>query len=130
MGKHRDEVSYVFFGVLTTVVDWVVSFVCYYWLNFSETSSTAIAWFLAVIFAYLTNKVWVFNSREWSIKIVAPEVLKFFSGRVFSGLLVIGLIKVTVGILNWNYALMKVLSSILNLVLNYIFSKLLVFHKS
>ena len=127
--KYWDVITYLFFGVLTTAVDYVVSCVCHYGLEISPTVSTVIAWAAAVIFAYLTNKSWVFHSRDWSMKIILPEFAKFVGSRVFSGVLVTVCIKVTVEILGWNFLLMKIATSILNIILNYIASKLLVFRK-
>ena len=125
--KYWDVITYLFFGVLTTVVDYVVSFACHYGLGISETISTVIAWAAAVIFAYLTNKSWVFHSRDWSMKTVLPEFAKFTGSRVFSGVLVTVCIAVTVEMLGWNFVVMKLATSVLNIVLNYIASKLLVF---
>lgn len=129
LDQYYDVISYLFFGVLTTAVDYAVSFVCHYGLQLSPTVSTVIAWAAAVIFAFFTNKTWVFGSRDWSGKTVLPEFLKFTGSRVFSGVLVTVCIQVTVERLGWNFALMKVATSILNIILNYIFSKLLVFRK-
>lgn len=127
--KYWDVITYLFFGVLTTAVDYLVSFVCHYGVGISPTVSTVIAWAVAVIFAYLTNKSWVFHSRDWSAKIILPEFAKFVGSRVFSGVLVTVSIKVTVEILGWNFPLMKIVTSVLNIILNYIASKLLVFTK-
>ena len=129
MTQYWDVITYLFFGVLTTVVDYAVSFVCHYGLHISPTVSTVIAWAAAVIFAYLTNKSWVFHSRDWSAKTVLPEFAKFTGSRVFSGVLVTVCIEITVEILGWNFMLMKLATSVLNIVLNYIASKLLVFKK-
>ncbi len=129
LDQYFDVISYLFFGVLTTAVDYAVSFVCHYGLQLSPTVSTVIAWAAAVIFAFFTNKAWVFGSLDWSGKTLLPEFLKFTGSRVFSGVLVTVCIQVTVERLGWNFALMKVATSILNIILNYIFSKLLVFRK-
>ena len=129
LDQYFDVISYLFFGVLTTAVDYAVSFVCHYGLQLSPTVSTVIAWAAAVIFAFFTNKAWVFGSRDWSGQTLLPEFLKFTGSRVFSGVLVTVCIQVTVERLGWNFALMKVATSILNIILNYIFSKLLVFRK-
>ena len=127
--QYFDIISYLFFGVLTTAVDYAVSIACHYGLSISPTVSTVIAWAAAVIFAYLTNKSWVFKSRDWSIKTVLPELVKFTGSRIFSGALVTVCIKVTVEMLGWNFLVMKLATSVLNIVLNYIASKLLVFKK-
>ena len=126
--KHWDIISYLFFGVLTTVVDYIVSFICHYQFGLSPTLSTAVAWVAAVIFAYLTNKQWVFSSKDWSMKTILPESSKFVGSRAFSGALTIGLTKV-MDMLGIHFVIIKVSVSIINIVLNYVASKLLVFKK-
>ena len=127
--KHYDVLAYLFFGGLTTVVDFLASELCHYVFHLSGSVSTIIAWAAAVIFAYLTNKPFVFGSHDWSMKVVAPEFGKFLGSRVASGVLVTVAIYITVDILGWNFTLMKIVTSIANIILNYIASKLLVFTK-
>ena len=62
--KHWDIISYLFFGGLTTLVNFVIYYPCYNWLNISATLSNVIAWAVAVAFAYLTNKPFVFHSHD------------------------------------------------------------------
>ena len=127
--KHEEVVSYLFFGGLTTVVNYLVYLPCYNLLGFSGTVSNVIAWIAAVAFAYLTNKPFVFKSHDWSAKTVLPELTKFVGCRVGSGLLETAIIFVTVDLLGLNGNLIKVATSVLVVVLNYIGSKLLVFRK-
>ena len=75
--KYWDILSYLFFGVLTTVVNYAVYLPCYNLLGFSASASNLIAWVVAVAFAYLTNKPFVFKSNDWSVKTVIPELAKF-----------------------------------------------------
>ena len=124
-----DVLSYLFFGVLTTVVNYLVYLPCYNLLNLSASVSNAIAWVVAVAFAYLTNKPWVFKSHDWSRQTVIPELTKFVGCRVGSGVLETGIIFLTVDLLCWNGNIMKLVTSVLVVVLNYIGSKLLVFRK-
>lgn len=127
--KHYDIIAYLFFGVLTTAVNYLVYLPCYNWWGFSAAVSNVIAWIFAVIFAYLTNKPFVFKSYDWSAKTVIPELGKFVGCRVGSGLLETGIIFVTVDLLCWNGNVMKLITSVLVVILNYIGSKLLVFKK-
>ena len=85
--KYWDVLSYLFFGVLTTVVNYLVYLPCYNLLGLSASVSNAIAWVVAVAFAYLTNKPWVFKSHDWSRQTVIPELTKFVGCRVGSGVL-------------------------------------------
>lgn len=127
--KHYDILAYLFFGVLTTVVNYIVYLPCYNLLHFSAAISNVIAWVAAVAFAYLTNKPFVFRSHDWSAKIVVPELAKFVGSRVASGALETGIIFVTVDCLLWNGNVMKLVTSVLVVILNYVASKLLVFRK-
>lgn len=124
--KHWDVVSYLFFGVLTTLVSWAV-YAPMFALTQSGTISNIISWIAAVAFAYLTNKPFVFKSYDWSAKTVIPELTKFVGCRIGSGVLETTVIALTVDWLGWNAMTMKLLTSVLVVVLNYIGSKLLVF---
>ena len=127
--KYWDILSYLFFGGLTTVVNYLVYFPCYYWLGMSATVSNVIAWIVAVAFAYVTNKPFVFRSHDWRWKTVAPELAKFVGCRIGSGLLETAIIFLTVDMLSWNGIVWKIITSILVVLLNYVASKLLVFRK-
>lgn len=127
--KHWDMVSYLFFGVLTTVVNYLVYLPLYNLLGISAAVSNIIAWVAAVVFAYVTNKPFVFKSHDWSMKTVLPELGKFVGCRAASGGLETVLILLTVDILGWNGNLWKLIISVLVVILNYVSSKLLVFRK-
>ena len=127
--KHRDILVYLIFGVLTTVVNYVVYLPCYNLLGISAAVSNVIAWVFAVAFAYVTNKPFVFCSHDWSRKTVIPELTKFVGSRIASGALETGIIFLTVDCFLWNGNVMKLITSVLVVVLNYIASKLLVFKK-
>lgn len=125
--RYWDVLSYLFFGVLTTVVNYLVYLPCYNWLGISAAVSNVIAWVVAVAFAYLTNKPFVFKSHDWSWKTVGPELVKFVGCRVGSGILETAIIFITVDCLSWNGNIWKLITSVLVVILNYIGSKLLVF---
>lgn len=127
--KYQDILSYLFFGVLTTVVNYLVYLPCFNLLEMSAAASNVAAWVVAVAFAYLTNKPFVFKSHDWSAKTVLPELSKFVGCRVGSGVLETGIIFLTVDCLLWNGNVMKLVTSVLVVILNYVASKLLVFRK-
>ena len=127
--KYYDILVYLIFGVLTTVVNYIVYLPCYNLLGLSATVSNVLAWVVAVAFAYLTNKPFVFRSHDWSAKTVVPELMKFVGSRIASGALETGIIFVTVDCLLWNGNIMKLVTSVLVVILNYVASKLLVFRK-
>ena len=127
--KYWDILSYLFFGGLTTLVNFLVYIPCYNWLELSATVSNVIAWVVAVAFAYLPNKPFVFRSHDWSWKTVGPELTKFVGCRIGSGLLETAAIFLTVDCLHWNGNVMKLILAVVVVILNYIGSKLLVFKK-
>lgn len=127
--KYEEIISYLFFGGLTTLVNYAVYLPCYNWLYLSGALSNVIAWVAAVAFAYLTNKPFVFKSHDWSMKVVLPELTKFVGCRVGSGLLETAIIFVTVDVLGWNGNIIKIITSVLVVILNYVASKLVVFRK-
>ena len=127
--QHWEVLSYLIFGVLTTVVNYLVYLPVYNLLGWSAALSNAIAWVAAVIFAYLTNKPFVFKSHDWSAKTVIPELTKFVGCRVASGAAETAILFVSVDLLHWNGNLWKLLTSVLVVVMNYVASKLLVFAK-
>jgi putative flippase GtrA len=127
--KYWDILSYLFFGGLTTLVNFVIFYPCYNWLHISATLANVIAWVVAVAFAYLTNKPFVFRSYDWSWKTVGPELTKFVGCRIGSGLLETAAIFLTVDCLHWNGNVMKLILAVVVVILNYIGSKLLVFRK-
>lgn len=127
--KYYDVLAYLFFGVLTTVVNYIVYLPCYNLLHISAAVSNVIAWVAAVAFAYLTNKPFVFKSHDWSAKTVVPELTKFVGSRIVSGALETAIIFVTVDLLLWDGNVMKLITSVLVVILNYVASRLLVFKK-
>lgn len=126
--KNRDILLYLVFGVLTTLVNYIVYFPCCY-VGLPASVSNILAWVVSVLFAYLTNKPFVFRSKDWSAKTVVPEAVKFFGCRIGSGALESVILLVTVDLLHWNSLVWKIFTSVLVVVLNYVGSKLLVFRK-
>lgn len=127
--KYWDVMSYLVFGVLTTVVNYLIYLPVYNLLGLSAAISNAIAWVGAVAFAYLTNKPFVFKSHDWSLATVIPELTKFVGCRVASGAAETLILLLTVDILGWDGNLWKVVTSVLVVILNYFASKFLVFRK-
>ena len=129
MNKYQDMIAYLIFGVLTTVVNFLVYIPLYRYLNFSAAWANAVAWIAAVAFAFVTNKPFVFKSNDWSVRVVFPELGKFVGSRVFSGLLETVILAMTVDMLQWNALVMKVITAVLVVILNYVASRWIVFAK-
>lgn len=127
--KYWDVLVYLVFGVLTTVVNYLVYLPVYNILGFPASVSNVIAWAAAVVFAYLTNKPFVFKSHDWSKKTVIPELTRFVGCRIASGAMETAVLFVSVDLLGWNGNIWKLLTSVLVVIFNYFASKLLVFKK-
>lgn len=127
--RYRDVFLYLIFGVLTTAVNYAVYLPCYNLLGWSGAGSNVVAWVAAVLFAFVTNKPFVFKSNDWSPKVLWPELTKFVGCRLGSGLLETGIIFVTADLMQWNGNIWKLVTAVLVIVLNYIGSKWLVFRK-
>lgn len=123
--KYREIIVYLFFGGLTTVVNLAVYYPLYNIAGISGTVSTVIAWAVAVLFAFFTNKPFVFESHDWSKAVVLPEFAKFVGCRIGSGVLETIFIALTVDILKLNGNIMKVIISVAVVLINYVGSKLL-----
>ena len=135
-----DIVSYLFFGVCTPIVNWIVYYLAM--LLFKGTGmndemniviSNVIAWVFAVAFAFITNKLWVFNSKSFDRKTLWHELWTFVSARLLTLLMETGILYVAALIFgtenNIINMIWKIITSILVVVLNYIFSKLFIFRK-
>lgn len=127
--KYWDVLSYLFFGVLTTVVNYLIYLPVYNFCGLPAALSNMIAWVGAVIFAFLTNKPFVFHSHDWSAKTVVPELTKFVSCRIASGVLETVILFLAVDCMNWNGNIWKLVTQVLVIIINYVGSKLLVFRK-
>ena len=125
--KYLDIITYLIFGVLTTVVTFLIYTPCYYYLGLSGTLSNILSWIVAVAFAFLTNKPFVFKSHDWSMQVVLPELAKFLGCRIGSGVLETLIILIFVDLLCMNAVIWKFITQVMVVILNYIGSKLLVF---
>lgn len=125
MRLDKELFLYVVFGTLTTLVNLVVYFVLEH-LGVNYIISNIIAWFLSVLFAYITNRIWVFESKSPNI---LKEMVLFFGGRIFSGALDTALLYVFIDLLLINNTISKIAVEIIITILNYVLSKLIVFNE-
>lgn len=123
----KEVILYLIFGVLTTLVDTVVFYISNYTLNIHYIISTCIAWVFAVLFAYITNKLFVFESKTYEN--LLKEMISFFSLRFVSLLMSLVFMFLLVNILVINELISKIAVNFLVVVANYFFSKLFIFKK-
>ena len=125
--KYKGPVLYLVFGGVTTAVNVAVYSLCYDVLALPNVPSVVISWVLSVAVAYLTNKLWVFASKSFAPKVLWPELARFVTARAFTGLLDLGVMFVGVDLLRGPGTPIKLGSNLLVIVLNYVFSKWLIF---
>ena len=127
--KLYEIISYLFFGVLTTIVNYVAYWAFTRVLGMSVAVATFWAWALAVLFAFVTNKIWVFHSQTRTLKAFFTELAAFVAARVFSGILDVALMWLFADKMGLPDMWVKLALNVLVTVLNYIFSKLWIFKK-
>ena len=127
--KYRGIIAYIVFGILTTVINVIVYYICYEIFGIINIISTIIAWFAAIVFAFVTNKKYVFDSKSWDKEIVLNEGIKFLSCRVGTGIIEVIMMICFVDILQVNGTLMKAITNIIVIIINYIFSRCVIFKK-
>ena len=129
--KHKEIVLYVFFGALTTLVNYAV----YLALTVSFfkpdvplllQAANLLSWLSAVVFAYFTNRKYVFESKTSSKR---REFFLFFLSRLSTLIIDAAIMGVFVSLLSFNDKIIKIFSQIAVIILNYVFSKLFVFKK-
>jgi len=125
--KYKQQIHFLFFGVLTTLVNVIIYYLLAEILSVSNVFSTAVAWFGAVLFAYVTNRKWVFTSDATSVKEVILELVRFVIARLATGGLDVLIMWIGVDILGYHGVVMKVLANVVVVILNYVFSKILIF---
>jgi putative flippase GtrA len=142
---NRETILYIVFGVATTVVNYVVFYLLYnvLWHQRNSLSANAVAFVAAVIFAFVVNKIFVFQSKSWHMDTLKQEIPSFLAARIGSfgieeaGLFICerilklgGVVALTLGniVLDW-IAIVKLVLAFVVIVVNYVFCKLLVFRK-
>lgn len=137
--KYKEIILYVLFGGLTTVVNYIIYFTCTKALHIGWSPATLFAWIGAVLFAYVTNRIWVFESRAKGFSAVFFEFVKFIGARLLSLGLEWLTLKLLIDILHmdlwvWHDLplgefVAKTIAQILVIIANYVFSKWIVFRK-
>lgn len=127
--KYKEVISYLFFGVLTTAVDFVSYYALTRIFHLDESLSNVIAQLIAIIFAYITNKLYVFEDKTKDIKSLAFQFGKFFSCRLVTLVVNALMFKIMIDYMSIHDMVTKAIVSVVVIILNYVFSKLLVFTK-
>lgn len=150
--KYKEQIRYLFFGICTTLVNWVVHFLIITLFPAVgesptlNTGATVIAWICAVLFAFFTYKKWVFEDTAWDWRSVLGQFAKFVASRLVTlGTDALLAYLLTQPLHDWAWLktlpivgqkewlpmlVLKVLQAAINMVVNYLLSKFLVFRKT
>ncbi|MDE6469827.1 MAG: GtrA family protein [Eubacterium sp.] len=144
--KYKEIITYVIFGVLTTVVSWGSYTVFVEMLSMKVFVGNLLSWVCAIVFAYITNKLWVFESKSWKPSVIGKEIVTFVASRGVTGVIEIvcvpllaktgfdnlfyGILEkmnISIGILFTDGIYSKIFLSVVVVILNYFFSKFIIF---
>ena len=126
--KHKEVLLYLFFGVLTTLISWGVFYLFHYPFGVNELAANILSWVMAVLFAFLTNRAFVFSLAAKGNFFF--QMLRFFASRLTTLGVEEVILFVFVTTLQYDAMLIKILGNVLVLILNYVFSKIFVFRKT
>lgn len=129
MGKYRELIVYVIVGVLTTIVSLLSYYLFAYTLGMHYLISNFLSWVCAVVFAYFTNKVWVFQNYNFTLSNVMKEIVAFIGARIVTLGVDMFIMFVMVDMLSLQDMVAKITVQVIVTILNYILSKFLVFKK-
>ncbi len=127
--ENMEKISYLFFGVLTTIINIVVFWIMSSPLKINFMVANVIAWIISVIFAFITNKIFVFKSSTTKFMDLAKEAFSFFFFRVVTLFQDEITMIILVQFLGINGVIAKVISNIFVVISNYFASKLVIFRK-
>lgn len=127
--KYKGIINYLIFGVLTTLINVVIYSLGYDVLGIPNLVSTALAWVVAVAFAFVTNKLFVFESRSWRGTEALKEAVNFVACRLSTGAVELVFMFLFVDLLAFSGTVMKLVCNVIVIILNYVLSKLIVFKK-
>lgn len=126
---NREVISYLIFGVLTTLVNWVV-YAAMVKVHIDYHIATAVAWAVSVLFAFIVNKIFVFQSYNMRPAFVMKEITSFVACRAVSGVMEMVFMIVMVSWIHMDEYISKIAVSVIVVIVNYVFSKLFIFRKS
>lgn len=127
--KYKEMLLYLFFGGLSFIVSIATYALFNVGMNINELIANVLSWIITVMFAFLTNRVWVFQSPTNGVAEFVKQMLVFYSGRVITLVVEEVILLVFITWLGFNSMLIKVIAQVIVILLNYVISKLVVFRK-
>ncbi|MCL0311889.1 GtrA family protein [Apilactobacillus sp. TMW 2.2459] len=125
--NNKQVISYLFWGVMTTLINIVVFMLLQKLTSWNYNINNSIAWIASVVFAYVTNRKWVFHSKSNSINEYLKEFISFSFGRFASFIMEEIILWIFITALGLNAGIAKVVGQVVVIVFNYFWSKLAVF---
>ncbi len=125
--RHREFLAYAGYGCGTVAINFIVYYLCYYELGIANVLSNITAWFLSMAFAFITNKLYVFESKSLRLDILIHEAMAFIGFRAVTGAFDVMMMYYAVDRLQLDGMVMKAMVNVIVITLNYIASKKLVF---
>ena len=125
--KYSEVIAYLFFGVLTTLINLATFWILSTFFNLETIAATVVAWIIAVVFAFITNKIWVFKSKTKTNQETTKEAVLFVIARLVTLGVEVILMWLMVDNFKQDKLIWKLLCNIITVILNYLFSKLIVF---
>ncbi|TYC50304.1 GtrA family protein [Weissella muntiaci] len=127
IGKYQEQLMYLIFGGLTTVINIIIYWVVSRLMGGTPQISYWVAWLLSVLFAYWTNRIWVFTSKSTGAVKIIREILRFFTARIVTGIIGALILSFGVHALHQNDFIWNIIQNIFVIISNYVLSKWLVF---
>ena len=128
--KHEEGINYLIFGFLAFVLNYILYFVFADAMQMHYMAATVLSWVLTVVFAYWTNRTFVFKSQNKDIGSVVKEFVSFIGARIATEVLELVLMYVMVDLLSINDKISKLVCQVLVILANYVLSKIWIFKKS
>lgn len=128
--KYEEIIKYLIIGVATTALNYIIFTILVKKANIEMHTSNILAWFVSVIFAYFTNKLFVFESKSFKFDVLGKEILSFGTARILSLVLEEIILYVFVDLLNMNKMIIKLIANVVVIIVNYILSKFIIFKNS
>lgn len=127
--RKKEIFLYLFFGGLTFLISMLMFIILNKFMNMNELSANVYSWIVAVLFAFITNKLYVFTSPKTSFVNNLKQLVTFSSGRVMTLILEEGILYIFVMVLGFPGIAIKFIAQVIVIVLNYIISKIFVFRR-
>lgn len=127
--KYKEVILYLVFGGLSFIVSICTYALFNVYLGINELIANILSWIITVLFAFLTNRIWVFDSPTSGVQDFLKQMAAFFGGRIITLVVEEVIILVFISILGFNSMIVKIVAQIIVILLNYIISKLIIFKK-